>query len=166
MIEEKTLGNKDKFAISYTIEKAESEYIFGTICLWIKNQYIGNCNEIVMLSAIRYQFEMLINRFELISTNEFDYMDSNDIFGVVTSPNSIENDRFTLSLGESFDDFCLRVFKTGDSLVFLWKLYEDAYSQYEGYSREIFYERVPVSEVVNVISAFKDDEIFEGKRNQ
>lgn len=146
------IGNKSNFAIEYNILRYKP-YLMGNFAIWLGNTYIGYFEEEVMLSSIQHSLQQLHNRLSELDNNSFEGKDITEIHNLIYS-GRIDNGKYLLSLGESFDDFSLFVFKRKDSVNFVWKLHKDTFFDYPDYDTNINHKAVKIADFVSVVNSF------------
>ena len=54
MMEERLLGNKEKFAIQYEVTGAIKQFLYGKMCYWIQGRQFGKYEEIILSDALSF----------------------------------------------------------------------------------------------------------------
>jgi hypothetical protein len=126
-----TFGSKEFFAIDYHINDHKS--MMGNVRIWIHNIYVGYFDEEVPLLTVQYSLDNLSKRLDQLTDPNLKQAknEGKDLFKVILSLS--ENGKFMVTLGESFDDFSVFVFKDGSFLQFLWKFCENPFFKYPNY---------------------------------
>ncbi|MCB0515422.1 MAG: hypothetical protein R2798_07720 [Chitinophagales bacterium] len=122
------IGNKEEFAVQ--IENPKSERT--KIALWINNLRIGNYIEEEYSKIVYNQLYRLTNLKIDKYTGDFNLI-SVDL--LIRDEETIEN-QIILSLGESFDDFCIRIMFAEQKIYFFWKLNDKPFGGYDAYDKK------------------------------
>jgi len=146
MVKRYLIGDKNSFAIEFTIENTQHN-IMGHNILWLNNQYIGAWEDISILTLVLDSlYPMYLNQ------NDITDKDLNKILL------DIENDTCTLDtlcIDDTYDDFEKRIFKQNDEFIFIWKLYKDSYFTYKNYDYDLKIARISIKKYDKVLLEFK-----------
>ena len=140
------VGNKELFAIEWKERTPVSP-----VRVWVSNFFIGTFDESQMLGVVAHQFKELINRVDEIALN-YGKLDVERIFELLLAE---ESGKHLISLGESFDDFCVLVYANEDLLNFVWRLEPDPYFDYPQYGYELKSGAVPLEYFLGVVEDYK-----------
>ncbi|MCS4307407.1 hypothetical protein M2404_001734 [Rheinheimera pacifica] len=80
------------------------------------------------------------------------YLDVERIFELLLAE---ETGKHLISLGESFDDFCILVYAKDDLLNFVWRLEPDPYFDHPQYGYELKSGVVPLKYFLGVVEDYK-----------
>lgn len=152
MVVKRLIGCVDSFAIEYAIE-SNSPKKMGKIRIWLKGNYLGAYDDVNILSVTLHQLEKLSPECleEIVAKGKSE----EEIYSYIKSGTCADNGKFMLSLGESFDDFSIVVYLSGEKIKFLWELHEDPFYTYPNYPRGLLSADIPVETLREVISEFR-----------
>ena len=121
------IGSTKDFAIQYEMTNVESHKL-GKVVIWLGGYSLGCFTEETSLGVVA---SSLKDSLEFPVTWEAKY-EKFSIEGLYDYSNELTtNKRYVLSLGESFDDFSIRIFIKRNTVLFLWKLWKDSYFTYD-----------------------------------
>lgn len=146
------VGHKSEFAIEYRLNKI-SPYIMGNVCIWLDGKCIGYLLEEVVLSIFQTAINQLENKLNQLENPKFNNISFLEIFEMISS-GKIENGKHFLSLGESFDDFIIYVYRIDDKLNFIWKLCDEPFYSYPNYNKEINYKSISIEGFLECVEKF------------
>jgi len=141
------VGDRKKFAIEWI--KAAS---LSPIRIWVNDRYIGTLEDEQFLGAVAEQLKNLLNRLDILSLECFP--DDDSMFDFLLSEGS---GKHILSLGDSFDDFCILVYVKEDEIYFVWRLEPEAYFNYPGYGVDVNFGCVYISDFRRVLNDYKKE---------
>ena len=92
--------------------------------------------------------------YEQLNFPHFQGLSYNAIYEAVKeSPD--ECDGYHLILGDTFDDFSMTVFATNNQYVFIWKLNDDPFFNYQDYPKEVLHGTVQKESFEKVVKQFR-----------
>lgn len=147
------IGSKSEFAIEYSIRK-HTPYLMGNIIIWLDNHFLGYYDEEVMLLPIQNSLTLFVNRLDALENENYDVLSVSDLYQVIYF-SDIDNGKYLLSLGESFDDFSIFGYKKRDNILIVWKLHDDPFFEYPNYSEEIHCKEISIAEFAKTINDFQ-----------
>ena len=148
----KKIGSKNEFAIEYSVSRREP-YLMGHFCFWIAGMAVGYFQEETMLSSIQNALSALKNRINETQNPEFTEKSAQEVYSLVYS-GEIDNGKYLLNLGESFDDFSFFMFKEDDSVNLVWKLHEQPFFDYPDYTMGVNCKKIPISLFFSIVESF------------
>lgn len=142
------IGNKESFAIEWTNNKSQ----VSPVLVWIGGDYLGTLEDSQPLGVVCHQLVKLSNNLKYIGFSA-GVTDSVDTFDALLAD---ESGRHLVSLGDTFDDFCILAYTNQNDIYFIWRLESDPFFNYPNYGREIKSFKVHVPVFLEVLSMFRD----------
>ncbi|MGD9368243.1 MAG: hypothetical protein PVH87_21260 [Desulfobacteraceae bacterium] len=149
----KLIGKKSEFAIEYAI-KTRVPYLMGNLRLWLGGMYVGYFNEDIMLSSAQHILMHLRGRINELNNEVFTTKKVEEIYNLVYS-GKIDNGKYLLNLGDSFDDFSFFVFLRGNQINFVWKLHKEPFFDYPNYKNNINHKEIDISVFSEIVKSFQ-----------
>ena len=142
------IGSKKSFAIEWS-ENAR----VSPVRLWVENKFIGTLEDSQSLAIMSHQLEGLVKRVEKLSFTREKGESNQKIFDRLLSEGSGSH---LVSLGDTFDDFCILAYMQGNNLCLVWRLESDPFFTYLDYTKGVVIGTIPAVEFEDVLGGYQD----------
>lgn len=128
-------GNKNEFAIEVGTLNSE----MSTIALWLDGIKVGNNRELDYVCQLESKLLRIISLYD-----KFEYKITEGIsLDILIEKEELFEKQIILNIGESFDDFCIRILIDREFIYFFWKLVEEPFWEYdEKMKNKIFLKKI------------------------
>jgi len=141
------IGDKSSFGIEYEIVPSNPR--LGYMRLWLEGKYIGEIEDIHVLSASLYQLEIDPTSIEGC---QFINESPEKIYELMCLTSTTDTYKYVCSPGEAFDDFRIYWYTCNGKLYFVWGLVDEPFFEYPGYPRGVQSAMVPVDEFQRIVA--------------
>ena len=100
-----------------------------------------------------HQLEGLVKRVEKLSFTREKGESNQKIFDRLLSEGSGSH---LVSLGDTFDDFCILAYMQGNNLCLVWRLESDPFFTYLDYTKGVVIGTIPAVEFEDVLGGYQD----------
>ena len=105
-----------------------------------------------IITIVSNQLQSLLDRVNILGFDKNEKWDNSDVFNQLLIECS---GKHIVSLGDTFDDFCIRAYVQRDSFYFFWRLESSPFFTYSDYGNDVKSGVVSVWELKNVLSNFQ-----------
>ena len=141
-----SIGNKNKLSIDIACISNNNNFVMGKSRIWIENKYIGDFDDVSPIGPLICTIRNLITKKskkfmdDKISVNKLRYFYLGD----------------TISPGESYDDFNIKILKTKKKIHFIWRLHKDSFLKNENSTKmHLHHGEVSISYFGEFLSQFE-----------
>lgn len=146
-------GKTSSFAIDVELTQF-GRMPMGKILVWLDGRPVGTHEDDAPVSTFLYGFRSILT----LNLKDHAVLDraSDDIARLIQTEALEDGDRYRLGLGESFDDFSIFGFRTGDHLTILWSLNETTYFSYPDHPAGFLRAMIAADEFTQVMREFEE----------
>ncbi len=141
----------------FGIEFKKTSIDRGLVKLWIRGNPLGSFGEDDSLFIVWNNLDKLIDR--LIKLPQPYLTKSNDdVFNFLLAGEDENIGKTIVTIECSFDDFVIRAYKSGNNIVFHWKIVDEPYYDYPpDQLNKLFCEEIELRTFKKVLSSFKKE---------
>ncbi len=126
------IGNKNNFSIEVVETSRNEPFVYGNICLWIKNQCIGYFNEVSYLETVVSSLKWVLENKNFVDYHHFGDTDEEVFYYLMNSEDELVF-KAEFDICDTFDDWTIRIVLKNEELYFLWKYSEKPFYKYGEY---------------------------------
>ncbi|WP_396332852.1 hypothetical protein [Burkholderia anthina] len=150
------IGNKELFAVEFSIEKKVSGLSYGLCLIWIAGEFIGNPDDRVYLSRVRTNLIAIKENFAHADSIPAVPNSPADLLAMATGEGLENSGKHFFFDTDGFDNFVKLFFQQGDTTTFYWCLHPALANvpKYSSYSHKVHSAKIPTSAINSVVDEF------------
>jgi hypothetical protein len=161
------IGNKEIFAIEYSILKVNPSPPYGDCLIWLGGNSLGGLEGEVYLNRVCELLEGNLSIKALLFLEEHIYdLSETEIFELMLDEKIDEEGKYWFLYTEGFDVFNKYIYRRNETFYFLWQLAHRVWKYFEpeGVSTKLFFAPVDISVYETVVNQFKNTlrELYKG----